>query len=219
VTPALSAVYDELLSRASVPPLEARAHALRDAFLRRTSTLPPIESVPEDRVLAAWDDALTTGGLAAELAPGFKDGAERALVRVLPRAHRGVFRLDRVGPHSVVLDLLSGAEFILLPRDDLSRGLASGSDPNAPLFEARIVAAPDGCASLPGVIFHPPDATPLIEQLLTTGRARGMTRGPLCDALLRMQNAFFSLSRVKIGYAYRVEALEPANEEAPTRSP
>jgi hypothetical protein len=219
VTPALSAVYDELLTRASAPPLEAQARALRDAFLRRTSTLPPLGSVPEDRVLAAWDDALTTGGLAAQLAPSFKDPAERALARVLPRAHRGVFRLDRVSAHPVAFDLVSGASFVLLPRDDLARSLATHPDRDAPLFEARIVAATDGCASLPGVIFHPPDATPLIAQILGIARQRRMARGASCDALLRMQNAFFSLSRVKIGYAYRVEALEVAAEDEPTRTP
>jgi len=63
VTPALSAVYDELLARASEPPVEARARALREAFWRRTSILPPAgASEPEDRMLAAWDDALTSGG-------------------------------------------------------------------------------------------------------------------------------------------------------------
>ena len=37
---------------------------------------------PEDRMRAAWDDALTSGGLAAELANGFEDPGERALARV-----------------------------------------------------------------------------------------------------------------------------------------
>jgi hypothetical protein len=209
VTPALSAVYDELLARASEPPVEARARALREAFWRRTSILPPAgASEPEDRVLAAWDDALTTGGLAAELAPGFQDAAERALARVLPRAHRGVFHLQRAGGQALAVDLISGASFILLPRDDVARGVAASEDHDAPLFEARIVAATDGCAILPGVIFHPPDATVLIEQIVRTGRQRGMSRGSLCDALLRMQHTFFNLSRVKIGYAYKVEALE-----------
>lgn len=208
MTPALSAVYDELLARASEPPVEARARALREAFWRRTSILPPTgTSEPEDRVLAAWDDALTSGGLAAELAPGFQDAAERALARVLPRAHRGVFHLQRAGGHILAADLISGASFILLPRDDVARGVAASED-DAPLFEARIVAATDGCATLPGVIFHPPDATVLIEQIVRTGRQRGMPRDALCDALLRMHHAFFNLSRVKIGYAYKVEALE-----------
>jgi hypothetical protein len=208
VTPALSAVYDELLARASEPPVEARARALREAFWRRTSILPPAgESEPEDRMLAAWDDALTSGGLAAELAPGFQDAAERALARVLPRAHRGVFHLQRAGGQMLAVDLISGASFILLPRDDVARGIAASED-DAPLFEAHVVAATDGCATLPGVIYHPPDATSLIEQIVRTGRQRGMPRGSLCDALLRMQHTFYNLSRVKISYAYKVEALD-----------
>jgi hypothetical protein len=34
-----------------------------------------------------------------------------------------------------------------------------------------------------------------------------MSRDELCDALLRMQHTFRYLARVKIGYAYKVEAL------------
>jgi hypothetical protein len=218
VTPALSAVYDELLNRASAPPVEARARALREAFLRRTSALPLLESVPEDRMVAAWDDALTTGGLAGELAPSFNDAAERALARVLRCAHRGVFHLDRVGAHPVAFDLISGASFVLLPRDDMARSLPVDGDQDAPLVEARIVAAADGCACLPGVIFHPPDATALIDQIVIAARQRSMPRDAVCDALLRMQNAFSRLSRVKIGYAYRVEALDANADEEVIRA-
>jgi hypothetical protein len=208
VTPALSAIHDELLSRASTAPFEEKARALRESFLRRTSGVPSLGSpVPETRVLAAWDDALTSGGLAAELAPGFQDAAERALVRVLVRAHRGLFRLERVGRQLLANDVISGASFILLPRDDMARG-AGASNEDTPLFEARVVAATDGCATLPGVIFHPPDATALIDRIVRVARDRGISREHLCDALLRMEHTFANLSRVKISYAYKVEALE-----------
>ncbi|HKQ71529.1 MAG TPA: hypothetical protein VJT73_19425 [Polyangiaceae bacterium] len=215
MTPALSAVYDELLARAFRPPTQARAGALRDAFLKRTSSSTrggPLE--PEDRLRAAWDDALTTGGLAAELAGGLEDPGERALARVLSRAHRSVFRMTLAGERSIACDLLSGAEFVLLARDDIGREVPSPTG-EAPLFDARIVAASDGCAILPGIVFHPPDATPLIEEILRAGRARGMPGSELCDALLRMHHTFRNLSRVKIGYAYKIEALElrPASSQ------
>jgi hypothetical protein len=72
-----------------------------------------------------------------------------------------------------------------------------------------VVAAADGAAILPGVIFHPPDASPLIESVVATGRSRGMAPEDICDALLRMESTFRRLSRVKIAYAYKAEALAP----------
>jgi hypothetical protein len=212
VTPTLTAVYDELLARASAPHHAERAIALRNAFLRRTSSSSRAAAEPEDRFRAAWDDALTTGGLADELAEGFDDPSERALARVLSRAHRGVFRMSLLGDQRVAHDVLSGASFLVLARDDIGREVLALGEEDAALFEARIVAATDGCAMLPGIIFHPPDATPLIADLIRAGHERGMSRDELCDALLRMQHTFRNLSRVKIGYAYKLEALAPSTK-------
>jgi len=156
---------------------------------------------------AAWDDALTTGGLAAELANGFEDRGERALARVLSRAHRSVFRMSLLGSHRVATDVLGGGSFLVLPRDDIGREVLALGGEDAPLFEARIVAATDGSAMLPGIIFHPPDATLLIDEICEAAEKRGMSSADLCDALLRMQHTFRNLSRVKIGYAYKIEAL------------
>jgi hypothetical protein len=212
VTPALTAVYDEILARASAPPHAERAIALRDAFLRRTSSTSRAAAEPEDRFRAAWDDALTAGGLAADLAETFEDPSERALARVLSRAHRGVFRMSLLGGRRIAEDALSGASFLVLARDDIGREVLALGGEDSPLFEARIVAATDGCAMLPGIVFHPPDATPLIADLVRTGHERGMARDDLCDALLRMQHTFRNLSRVKIGYAYKAEALGPSTK-------
>jgi len=41
---------------------------------------------------------------------------------------------------------------------------------------------------------------------------RKETRHDLCDALLRMEHTFRNLSRVKIGYAYKLEALAPSTK-------
>ncbi len=182
--------------------------ALRDAFLRRCSSSAPRGSIePDDRLRSAWDDALTTGGLAAELAHGLADPSERALARVLSRAHRAVFTTSRAGSHRIARDVISGASFLVVERDDIGREVFALSGEDASLFEARIVAAADGCALLPGVIFHPPDATPLIGDIIRVGQERGMSRDDLCDSLLRMQHTFRTLSRIKIGYAYKPEAL------------
>ncbi len=210
MTPALTAVYDELLARASAPPHAERALRLRDAFLLRTSSSSRTAAEPDDRFRAAWDDALTAGGLAADLADGFDDPSERALARVLSRAHRGIFRMSLLDGQRIAEDALSGAEFLVLARDDIGREVLALGGEDSPLFEARIVAATDGCAMLPGILFHPPDATPLIGELIRAGRERGLSKDEICDALLRMQHTFRNFSRVKIGYAYKLEALGPS---------
>jgi hypothetical protein len=227
VTPALLSVYDELLGRASAPPCRARADALREQFLRRTAALSEGENVRavlaarrgdgahasvrtepdadeqlsrpgrEARAKAAWDEALTRGGLAAELAPGFDDPAERALVRVVGRAQRGVFRLAIDAGRTVALDLVSGASFLLLPRDDTIRAVPQATL-EVTLFDGRIVAASDGCALLPGVVFHPPDALVQIGRVVASAREKCLPHDETCDVLLRMQDAFVTLSRVKI---------------------
>jgi hypothetical protein len=178
--------------------------ALQDQVPERARAIDTRES--EERLRAAWDDVLTRGGLAAEIADALDDPGERALARVLSRAHRGVFRLTVQNGHGIVVDAVSGASFLLIRRDDIGRAVAATSDETA-LFEARVVAAADGCAMLPGVIFHPADATSHIHRIIATARQRGMSEDDLCDALLRMHHAFSTLSRVKIAYAYKLEAL------------
>jgi hypothetical protein len=212
VTPILAAVYEELQSRASSPQLRDRSRDACEAFLRRTSSSARAQpSPPEARVRAAWDDALTQGGLAAELAPSFEDASERALARAIARAHRSTFAILTAGSHRIVRDVIAGGEFVVLQRDDIARGVLAVESDEPLLFEARIVAASDGCAIMPGILFHPTAATPLIRQILHSSEARQLSRHALCDALLRMLHTFETLARVKIGYAYKVEALpQPA---------
>jgi len=217
VTPVLSAVYEELQSRASAPGTRAQARDACEAFLRRTSSSARAQPSPaEDRVRAAWDDALTTGGLAMQLAPGFDDASERSLARAIARAHRSTFSITAEGPNRLVRDVIAGGEFVLVPRDDIARDLLTVDGDEPVLFEARIIAATDGCAIMPGILFHPAAATPLIRDLLETAEARRLARHALCDALLRMLHTFENLARVKIGYAYKVEALPhpPASRDA-----
>jgi hypothetical protein len=210
MTPALSAVYDEMLTRAAAAPLAERADALRKSYFARTQgSIASQSPEPESRVRASWDDALTTGGLAATLEESLEDPAERSLARAISRAHRSLFRLAPGHGHRIAEDLLSGASFLILPRDDVGRAAFAGENTaEDPLFDASIVAASDGCAVLPGIIFHPADATPHIYKIIAAAHARGLSPGQICDALLRMEHAFSTLSRVKVAFAYRLEALD-----------
>jgi hypothetical protein len=49
---------------------------------------------------------------------------------------------------------------------------------------------------------------PHIYKIIGVARARGLSADQVCDALLRMEHTFSTLSRVKIAFAYKLEALD-----------
>lgn len=209
MTPILSAVYEELIERAARAPLSDRSQALRRAFFERSGRYEPDHPSAGSRDAAGWEDALVRGGLAQALAEGFEDVAERGIVLALARAHRGIFVFERLEDSIVARDLWSRAEFVVLPRDDVGRELSRGGlAADSPLCQARLLASPDGCAVLPGTIFHPADARDAIERVLAAARGEARDTDEVLDALLRMEHTWRTLSRVKVGYAYRPEALD-----------
>ena len=207
MTPVLSAVYDELLQRANRQPHAGLARVLVRRFLERTGTLPPDHPQAQFRHAAAWEDALCRGGLAAQLMGELDDEAERNLALLLTRSHRGIFRFDTLATRHVVHDLWSGAWFILVARDDIGREVSG--DNLGSLCQGRVVGAADGCAFLPGAIFHEAGATGCIEAVLKTAAERNIETDLLFDTLLRMDHTLRTMSRVRAAYAYRLEALEP----------
>lgn len=209
MTPVLSAVYEELVERAARAPLAARSQALRQAFFERSGRYEPDHPSAGSREAAGWEDALVRGGLARELAAGLEDAAERGIALALSGAHRGIFVFGRVRDSIIARDLWSRAQFVMLARDDVARELSRGGKASdAPLCQARLLASPDGCAVLPGTVFHPADARDAIERILATARAEARGTDDVLDSLLRMEHTWRTLSRVKIAYAYRPEALD-----------
>ncbi len=220
MTPALSAVYDELLARAAVAPFRDGAERLRRAFFVRTGE--PGEDAPTFavRLAAAWEDVLVGRGkdggcLAATLGETLEDEAERDIAHLLARGQRGLFEVRTEGEHRFVHDHLGGASFLLLRGDALGRatGTNAAEDERA-LVIGRLVGAYDGCTLLPGAVFLPAAATPLLPDLLAEARVRGLGRDTILDALLRMDNALATLSRVKPAFAFRVQSL-PRGEKTP----
>lgn len=205
MTPVLSAVYDELVARALRSPNSFEFEVWVKRFLERTGSFPPDHPDSPRRLDAAREDALCRGGWAAQLAAELSDPAEQAMAALLPRAHRGAFLFEPVGPHHVVRDIISGAAFALVPRDSVGREILN--DNEGAVCVARLVGGADGCAVLPGVVFHRADATPHIREVTEQALARGMAGDDICDALLRMDHAMQTLSRVRPGFAYRADAL------------
>ena len=211
MTPVLSAVYEELLERANSTPYEDKTRSWVRAFLERTGTFHADHPCALYRLAAAWEDALCRGGLAAALLQRLHDEAERSVARLVTRAHRGVFRFETEAGRHLVHDIWSGASFMLVGRDDIGREVAG--DNLGGVCQGRVVAAADGCALLPGVVFHAPEASADITAAVHHASTLGMATDDLLDALLRMDHAYRTLSRVRPQFAYRLRALQPDSRE------
>jgi hypothetical protein len=219
VTPALTAVYDELVERASGSPFSGEAARWRTEFSRRTGEFPAEHPGRQARDAASWEGVLFAAGLGRRVAATLEDPSEQALGLLLCRAQRGLFEPLVRGKFRSVRDLLGGGEFLLLERDEVSRSIG---EVEHNLFVGRIVAGADGCAVLPGRVWLPEEATPLLPPLLAAARERNLGSEVFLDALLRMDHALATMSRVKPQYAFRSEALDerpPPSRPAPSRRP
>ncbi len=187
---------------------------MQEEFQRRTGPFGPDDPWFESRARAFWDDALTTQRFAERAANNARerralDAAALDLVPSLGRAHRGLFVVEDTDPKgSRLLDLWSGAELLVAHLDgDQACALQHVEGP----FDGRVVGAASGpqLFLLPGAYHHPADALEPACDVLRAARERGMETGPTLDALLRMELVLRSSSRVKAGFAYRIEALHP----------
>jgi len=227
---ALEAVA-RIVELGGAPARAARVAEMRSRFEERTGAFAPEDAWFEERFRAFWCDAVTRGrfGRAVEAELTVE---ERGWLEPLERSHRGLFRADR----GVLVDAWSGAELAVTLVDDVSRAELEASA--GQLFDGRVAgrlsastdeapsrgdgpssppAAPLVVVLLPGALFHPRDAAVAIETVLAAARARALPTDDVLDALMRMERALRSLSRVKPGYAYRPEALDTPAPHAVTR--
>lgn len=207
--PPFEGAFERMVARVGAATPGAEMLALHKAFEHRTGAFGPDDPWFESRSRAFWDDLMTrtpaAKGALVRSAEGAADGDAPWLL-ALSRSHRGLFR-SRTEDGAVVLeDVLSGAELVVHEIDEASRdALASTRG----VFDGTVVAlaTPVRLALLPGAIFHPEAADEAIAAVITAARARGLADGALLDALLRMELSLRTLSRVKMSYAYRAEAL------------
>jgi hypothetical protein len=190
----------------------ARVAEMRARFEARTGAYVPEDAWFEERSRAFWCDAVTRGRFGREVEGELTD-EERVWLGPLERAHRGLFRTAAAG--NVLEDVWSGAELVLTLVDDVSRAeLDAGA---GQLVDARVVGTDDPLvvALLPGAIFHSRDATAAMTPVLAAAHARLLPTHDVLDALLRMERTLRSLSRVKVAYAYRPDALSPGAPTVP----
>ncbi len=196
-----------IVELAGTPPRAPQVASHRAAFEARTGAFAPDDPWFEERIRAFWCDAVTTGRLGRLVLEEHSERDEpvRRWLAPLERAHRGLFRWA----DDVLVDAWSGAQLQVGVVEDASRAELDASA--GQLFDARVVGQgePFTVTLLPGAVFHPREATPCIDLVLAAARARDLTSTDTLDALLRMNRALRSLSRVKVAYAYRVEALSP----------
>ncbi|MBX3190786.1 MAG: hypothetical protein KF819_27560 [Labilithrix sp.] len=180
---------------------------MREAFQHRTGAFGPEDPWFEARSRAFWDDALTTQGLAARATRARDDAGEPALLAIrYERAHRGLFLAQEVDDRGARLrDLWSGAELFVHHLDE-AQAVAFEHAEGA--IDGRVIATPKAeLYVLPGAFHHAPDALEPLLRVVEAARHRKMETGAVLDALLRMEMVFRSSSRVKAGFAYRVESL------------
>ncbi len=184
----------------------ARVASMRARFEERTGTYTPDDPWFEARSAAFWDDALTAQRFGSELGSLLDERAQFWL-EPLARAHRGLFRVTAERGGFLLDDAWSGAQF----RVNATLGLRDALGRAGGWVDGRVVAAVVGgtveVALLAGALFHAEDATAPIAALVPLARERALGRDAFLDALLRMDLAFRSHSRVKAAYAYRKEAL------------
>jgi hypothetical protein len=193
-----------MLSHAAKAAWSDRVAAMRAQFEARTGAF----SVAfEARSAAFWDDALTRGAFGRELATSSELGENaRTLIEPLARAHRGLFEVHANDDRFLLVDAWSGAELVASPA---SSGLRDALERASSLVDGRVIGVPrtGQVVLLSGAVFHAADALDPMRALLPLARERDLDTHETLDALLRMDHALRSLSRVKPAFAYRKEAL------------
>lgn len=204
----VAAAYEAIVALGDSPRLASQALAMRSVFQRRTGAYGPEDPWFEARSRAFWDDALATQGFAALAAEGL-DASTRAIAPSFARSHRGLFVVEDVDERgALVVDVWSGAELSVRHLDETQALTFEHADG---AMDARVSAGAAGSDLflLPGAYHHPANALEAAIDVLAVAKERAMTTHDALDALLRMELVFRSSSRVKAGFAYRIESLDP----------
>ena len=202
----LLAAYEAILAAGAGAAHASAVAEMRQAFEGRTGAFGPEDPWFEARSNAFWDDTMTAQGFLARVVDALPEAA-RSWVQPLVRAHRGLFRAEESESKWTMVDVWSGAAFLV---DSPEGGLREALDASAgSLIDARLVGreSPLSIDLLPGAIFHPPDASEAIEKVIEVARGQKLGRQDTLDALLRMERNLRSHARVKPSYAYRSSEL------------
>lgn len=176
---------------------EARAH-----FASRTGAFEPGEPFFEERLRAAFDEAVTTWGTPrGSLLRRFLAAHPEAPASLL-RTWRSVFLVVAVEEAVRVRGLLGGAELCIVKDDGAASRLREGD-----LFDGRVFVE-DGVRLMPGAIFFDRDAHQAIFALTEEAARHHKSSEALGDALLRMQMRLLRQPSLRVHHVYRWDAFE-----------
>lgn len=196
---------DALIERIATESDPAEVAAARAAFARRTGDFAPEDAFHEERVRAAFEDAVVAfgeppGALLRRWLAAHPEAPP--LAHALLRTWRSVFSVVLSGERARVRGLLGGAELVVVPDEGPAGRLREGD-----LFVGRLVAE-DGVRLLPGAIFFERDGHAAILEIVRLAFEHQQTSDETCDALLRMQMRLFRQPSLRPHHVYRWDAFE-----------
>lgn len=191
------------IERIALASSEAEIAAARADFVARTGSFEPDEPFYEERVRAAFDDAVTShGSPRAAMLRRWLLSHDEPRTRALLRTWRTLLVVEKVGEHALVRALLTDAPFLVV-RDEGPAGKLREGD----LFDGRLFVH-DGVRLLPGPVFFERDAHQAIGAVLAEARRHGRGSEASCDALLRMQMRRLRQPGLRVHHVYRWDAFD-----------
>lgn len=192
-----------LIERIALASSEAEIAASRADFVARTGSFEPDEAFYEERVRAAFDDAVTSfGAPRAAMLRRWLQAHDEPRSRALLRTWRTLLRVEKVGDHALVRALLTDAEFLVVRDDGPACKLREGD-----LFDGRLFVH-EGVRLLPGPVFFERDAHQAIGEVIAEAKRHERGSEVSCDALLRMQMRRLRQPGLRVHHVYRWDAFE-----------
>ncbi len=192
-----------LIERIALASPAAEIAAARADFVARTGSFEPDEPFYEERVRAAFDDAVTSWGTPrAVMLRRWLGAHDEPRARAIVRSWRTLLVVEQVAEHARVRALLTDAE-LLVVRDEGPAGKLREGD----VFDGRLFVH-DGVRLLPGPVFFERDAHEAIAAVIAEAKRHRRGSEASCDALLRMQMRRLRQPSLRVHHVYRWDAFD-----------
>jgi hypothetical protein len=196
----LDALVDRILG--ALP--AADVASAREAFAARTGTFSAEEPFYEERLRAAFDDALTAwGSPPGVLLARWLERHDEPRAAAMARSWRSLFSVASVEDGALVRAPLTGGELRLSGGDGPASRLRQGD-----LFEGRVFVHDGAVLLMPGAIFFERDVHQAIDVIVAEAARHRRDSDALCDSLLRMQMRLFRQPALRVHHVYRWDAFD-----------
>lgn len=202
----VGSVLDRVVQAATEGPGMAHARRAHEVFMERGGAFEDGDPFFEERTQAFldWfvlDHRAESGKTPAERfyteGPALPED-ERVAARGLCRSMRGLFRVEELSRGLVrCTELLGGAAFEVEPLGETS-GLGPGD-----IADGHVVPIRGRVVLCKGLVFHPRQAAPSLEQVVKAARAAAVPREELLFQLLHMRMRLDRYRGIKADKIYR----------------